>query len=282
MKKILADISGLALISAAIIGILFSLSGLILLGVYSSRITSSAENTFDRLSNAITVTAGGLDIAHSAVQEADTALDSLAITLENVNNSMTESQPSLKAISNLLGTDLPNTIRATQDSLDSAETSAKNIDGLLTSLSKIPFLGSLVYNPKVPLNETIGGVSDSLDEIPGNLEDAQKGLDLTIATMDSVNLELGSIAESTAQIRDSTGDTLLVIEDYQIMVDDLQKDLEGVQISLPRTLRMATAAAVAFLIWLGLAQIGFLLQGVELMHRGKIAREGTQTPRPSE
>ncbi len=149
MKNSLTYISGLAFMSAAVIGILFSLSGFVLLGVYAPRTTSNAQKTLDRLSNAMTVTASGLELAHSAVEEADTALDSLSATMEGINTSMTESQPSLKAISDLLGTELPNTIRATQDSLDSAETSAKNIDGLLTSLSKIPFLGTLVYNPKV-------------------------------------------------------------------------------------------------------------------------------------
>lgn len=282
MKNSLAYISGLALMSAAVIGILFSLSGFVLLGVYAPRTTSNAQKTLDRLSNAMTVTASGLELAHSAVEEADTALDSLSATMEGINTSMTESQPSLKAISDLLGTELPNTIRATQDSLDSAETSAKNIDGLLTNLSKIPFLGTLVYNPKVPLNVTIGGVSDSLADIPKDLEDAQKGLDLTIETMDSINRELGSIAESTDQIRGSTDDTLQIIEDYQIMVGDLQKDVERMQTNLPRTLRLLTAAAVAFLIWLGLVQIGFLLQGLDLIKRSKESRRERRTTPTSE
>lgn len=282
MKSFSAYYSGLALMSAAVIGILFSLGGFILLGVYSSRISSSMLATLDEISDALNVTSTGLDIAHGAVKEADTALGSLATTLEGVNISMTGSQPSLEAISTLLGTELPNTISATQDSLESAETSAKNIDDLLTGLSGIPFLGSLVYNPKVPLNETIGGISDSLNDIPEDLKNAQKGLDLTIDTMDSINLELGSIAESTTQIRESSGETLKVIEDYQIMVDGLQKDVEHLQTNLPRYLRWAAAAAVLFLIWLGLAQIGFLLQGMDLVKRSKEARKEKQTSHTAE
>lgn len=282
MKPILAYFSGLALMSAAIIGILFSLSGLVLLGVYSSQTTTNLMETLDGLSDALVVTAGGLDIAHGAVAEADTALDSLAVTLEGVNMSLTESRPSLESISDLLGTQLPNTISATQDSLEAAETSAKNIDNLLTSLSKIPFLGSLVYNPKVPLNKTIGDVSDSLNEIPEDLINAQKGMDLTIETMDSINLELGSITESTAQIRDSTTETLKVIEDYQVMMDDINKAVDQLKTNLPRYLQWATAAAVLFLLWLGLAQIGLLLQGTELVRRGKEARKENRTARQSE
>lgn len=272
MKPFISRISGLALVSAAVIGLIFSLSGLVLLGVYSTRINANLMGTLDGLSDALAVTAGGLDIAHGAVMEADTALGSLAVTLEGVNTSLTESRPSLESISDLLGTELPNTIRATQDSLESAETSAKNIDNLLTSLSKIPFLGSLVYNPKVPLNKTIGDVSDSLNEIPEDLINAQKGMDLTIETMDSINLELGTIAESTTQIRDSTTETIKVIEDYQVIMDDFNKAVEQLQTNLPRYLRWATAAAVLFLLWLGLAQIGLLIQGSEMVRRSNEAR----------
>ncbi len=53
-----------------------------------------------------------------------------------------------------------------------------------------------------------------LADIPKDLEDAQKGLDLTIETMDSINRELGSIAESTDNPRQHRH-TLQVIEDYQ-------------------------------------------------------------------
>lgn len=217
------------------------------------------------------MTGSGLDIAHSAVKEADSALESLESTMGGLTTSMSDAQPSLEAISDILGTELPNTIIATQDSLESAKTSAKNIDGLLTSLSKIPLLGALVYNPKVPLSDTIAGVADSLNEIPKDLINAQLGLDLTIESMDGINQELDNIAQSTARIRTSTDETLTVIENYQLMVDDLQQDVERIQRTLPRTLQWATAAAVVFLIWLGLAQIGLLLQGLELMRRVRLA-----------
>ncbi len=54
------------------------------------------------------------------------------------------------------------------------------------------------------------------------------------------------------------------------------------QTNLPRTLRILTAAAVAFLIWLGLVQIGFLLQGLDLIRRSKEYRREKQTARQSD
>ncbi|MHB0922723.1 MAG: hypothetical protein ACYC6H_05945 [Bellilinea sp.] len=268
MKPIFSRIAGTTLIGAAVIGIIFSLSGLILLAVYSARITASLEKSIVRVSDALSATGSALEIAGSALEDADSALDSLASTMEGVNASLRDSNPTFKTLSKLLGTELPDTIAATQGSLESAETSAKNIDNLLTSLSKIPLLGSLVYSPKVPLNETIGAVSDSLNGIPASLKNAQKSLDLTIKNLDTINTELGSITESTAQIRSSAGEAKQVIEDYELMVSDLQDDVDRMQTNLPRTMRWVTLAAALFLIWLGLAQIGLLTQGMELVKRG--------------
>lgn len=282
MKPLFSRTAGTALVGAAILGILFSLGGLILLGVYSTRITASLVDTLGELSDALVVTGNGLEIAGSALDEADTALGALAVTMEGVNTTLVESQPSLTTISTLLGTELPNTIIATQGSLESAETSAKNIDGLLSSLSRLPFLGSLVYNPEVPLNETLAGVSDSLDEIPTSLRNAQKSLDLALEGFDSVNTELSNITESTDQIRASTGEAIVVIEDYQEMVEDLQKDVERLQTDLPRKMRWVMLAAALFLVWLGLAQIGLLTQGLELIKRSKPPQPDDEKPHPVE
>lgn len=282
MKPLFSRTAGTALVGAAILGILFSLGGLILLGVYSTRITASLVDTLGELSDTLVVTGNGLEIAGSALDEADTALGALAVTMEGVNTTLVESQPSLTTISTLLGTELPNTIIATQGSLESAETSAKNIDGLLSSLSRLPFLGSLVYNPEVPLNETLAGVSDSLDEIPTSLRNAQKSLDLALEGFDSVNTELSNITESTDQIRASTGEAIVVIEDYQEMVEDLQKDVERLQTDLPRKMRWVMLAAALFLVWLGLAQIGLLTQGLELIMRSKPPQPDDEKPHPVE
>lgn len=282
MRPLFSRTAGTALIGAAVMGIIFSLGGLILLGVYSTRITASLVNTLGELSDALVVTGNGLEIAGSALDEADTALGALTVTMEGVNTSLIESQPSLTTISTLLGTELPNTIIATQGSLESAETSAKNIDGLLSSLSRLPFLGSLVYNPEVPLNETLAGVSDSLDEIPTSLKNAQKSLDLALESFDSVNTELGNMTESTDQIRASTGEAIVVIEDYQEMVEDLQKDVDRLQTDLPRKMRWVMLAAALFLVWLGLAQIGLLTQGLELIKRSNPPQPDDEKPHPVE
>ncbi|MFZ3080759.1 MAG: hypothetical protein WA109_13845 [Bellilinea sp.] len=269
MKPIFSRITGLALIIAAVMGLGLSLAGLIFLGRFSSRISTTLLSTLEYLDRALAITSDGLETAESSLKAADSALGSLVSTLDGVNESLQGMDPTLTALSTLLGKDLPETIKATQDSLDSAQTSAKNIDNVLTSLSRIPFLGSLVYNPEVPLNETLGDISDSLDAIPRSLRDAKSGLDAADKNLATITSDLGNVAQSTDQIDLSIADALLVIDEYQTLVADMQKRTKDLRQELPGQLRLASLAAALLLIWLAITQIGLLAQGVEFLARGR-------------
>ena len=269
MKPIFARITGLALIIAAVMGVILSLAGLILLGSFASRISTDLLSTLEYLDRALAITSDSLETAESSLQAADSALDSLVSTLDGVNESLQGMDPTLTGLSTLLGRDLPETIKATQDSLDSAQTSAKNIDSVLTSLSRIPFLGTLVYNPDVPLNETLGDISDSLDAIPRSLRDAKSGLDTADRNLATITSDLGNVTQSTDQIDLSIADALLVIDEYQTLVADMQKRTKDLRQELPGQLRLATLAAALLLIWLAIAQVGLLAQGVEFLTRGR-------------
>ena len=269
MKPIFSRITGLALIIAAVMGLGLSLAGLIFLGRFSSRISTNLLSTLEYLDRALAITSDGLETAESSLKAADSALGSLGSTLDGVNESLQGMDPTLTALSTLLGKGLPETIKATQDSLDSAQTSAKNIDNVLTSLSRIPFLGTLVYNPEVPLNETLGDISDSLDAIPRSLRDAKSGLDTADKNLATITSDLGNVAQSTDQIDHSIADALLVIDEYQTLVADMQKRTKDLRQELPGQLRLATLAAALLLIWLAITQIGLLAQGAEFMARGR-------------
>ena len=269
MKPIFSRITGLALIIAAVMGLGLSLAGLIFLGRFSSRISTNLLSTLKYLDRALAITSDGLETAESSLKAADSALGSLVSTLDGVNESLQGMDPTLTALSTLLGKGLPETIKATQDSLDSAQTSAKNIDNVLTSLSRIPFLGTLVYNPEVPLNETLGDISDSLDAIPRSLRDAKSGLDTADKNLATITSDLGNVAQSTDQIDLSIADALLVIDEYQTLVADMQKRTKDLRQELPGQLRLASLAAALLLIWLAITQIGLLAQGVEFLARGR-------------
>jgi len=269
MRPGLLRASGYALITAAVLGLILSLAGLVFLAVSFPRLSANLTGTLSGVSKALTITRDSLDIADTALLDADTALESLTATLDGVTTTLEASDDTFSSLSTLLGTDLPETIQATQASLDSAQVSAKNIDGVLTSLSKIPLLGRIVYNPEVPLNETIGGISDSLDAIPASLTSAKRGIDTVRTNLDDITIHLETISASTDQITASTGEARQVIDDYQTLLDSLQIRIADMQSQLPGQVELAGWIAVIFLLWLALAQLGLLTQGLDLLTRSR-------------
>lgn len=269
MKPIIARIAGTTLIFTAILGVILSAGGMILIGIYSARLNANLTGALSGFSDTLVVTRDGLDLSLAVLTEANTALNALMLTMDAVDASLQASKPTMDELSDLLGTDLPETIKSTQDSLASAQTSAKNIDAILTGLSKFPFLGSLVYNPEIPLNETLGDISESLDGIPTTLATAQRSLDRASKNFESVTLELDNISSSVDEIGSSTDEAQVVIGNYQDVVSRLQSRVAGMQTSLPRTLRWITLVLVIVLVWLGLAQIGLLVQGCQLLAQAR-------------
>jgi hypothetical protein len=123
----------------------------------------------------------------------------------------------------------------------------------------------------VPLNETIGGISTSLDSIPPRLQEAKRGLDTLSLNLDTVTLNMDQIASSTEDISASTNASLQVVEDYQQLANNLREEVESMQTALPGQLRLVFLGAALLLIWLGISQIGLLVQGLDLIERARKA-----------
>ena len=160
-------------------------------------------------------------------------------------------------------------IDKTQAALESAQTTALNLDKFLTGLSRLPLIGQLIYNPEVPLNETIGSISKSLDQVPLDLADAETSLATTSGNLVSISDEIGKVADGIGEMETSTRDALQVVTDYQAMVTGLQTKVDHAEQSLPNWLRTARWMASILLLWLIIAQIGLLLQGLELIRAQK-------------
>jgi uncharacterized phage infection (PIP) family protein YhgE len=121
-------IAGIVLICTAGLGVILSLGGLILLAVYHHNISTRVAAGLSDLNSALTITQDGLGAARNALISADAALDTRISTLEAVSAALKGMDPTLQALGSLVGTDLPDTLQATQDALESAQTSAKNVD----------------------------------------------------------------------------------------------------------------------------------------------------------
>ena len=160
---------------------------------------------------------------------------------------------------------LPDTILSTQKALDSAQTSAGFIDRTLDFLSSIPFLGVKQSPTKAPLGDALGDVSASLDDVPTTLKSMDGSLTDARTNLGSIEGQFTAISDDIRKIGDSLATAKEVTTQYQDVVASLQEKVTQTRENLPVTLALVGIILTILFIWLGLTQIGLMMQGLEMM-----------------
>jgi methyl-accepting chemotaxis protein len=175
---------------------------------------------------------------------------------------------------------LPTTITSTRSALASAQETARVADGLLSTISRFQLIGAELYNPEVPLNVAIGQVADSLNGLPESLASVQSDLRQTAGNLGEVNAQIGSVAGNMDDIGASMADAETVITKYQGIVGDLRGEIAEVRRELPGWLSAIRLGVSLVLLWLGIAQIGLLTQGWELIQRSRVTHPSERADEP--
>ena len=267
LGRILASSAGLALIVAGVAGLAFSISGLVVLPRFERKVESVMAEQFEVLDRALTTTSEGLITAETALVQATEAVDSLEGIMTEVGLAINDTAPILDVAAELLGEQLPTTIQATQETLTSVATSAQLVDDILGVISVIPFLGTDRYNPDVPLHQGFQDVADGLAGIPEMLLAAGEDLGAGAESLDDIEEGFAAMGQGIGETMTSLQSAQKVLEDYQAIVSDLEGSVSSVRESLPRWLRTLRWGLTLALVWLGIAQIGLMTQGWELIRR---------------
>jgi methyl-accepting chemotaxis protein len=271
MRQVLTRAAGAALIAAGVTGILFSLIALVVASRFLSDIQASADRRIAQIDRALTATGDGLIVAHDSLGRAEATISSLRTTIDGASQAITDTLPALDRVGVLVGQDLPATITSTRSALASAQETARVADGLLSTISQFQLIGAEIYNPQVPLNVAIGQVANSLDGLPESLASMQGDLRQTAGNLGEVNVQISSVAGNMDEIGASMANAETVIAKYQGIVGELRGQLAEVRHALPSWLSAIRVGVSLVLLWLGIAQIGLLTQGWELIQRSRAA-----------
>lgn len=267
-------IIGLFLIVAAVGGLIFSIAGLVLAWRVENRVTAGMQNFVDVLSQTLQTTSQGLTITQQALKSSVDTVSSLQTTVQTTAKTIKSSGPMVDEISNLMTTDLPNTVKSTESSLRTAQESAKVIDSVLSTLSSIPLIGSGIgYNPQVPLDQALGQVADSLTDLPDSFANMADSLKASSSNLETFQADLSVMAESIGEIEKSVAQYESVVGNYQKSLDNLNSNLSNIKGSLPNIVRSALIGLTIFLVWMVIVQFGLLTQGLELMFEERPARK---------
>ncbi|HEU5089583.1 MAG TPA: hypothetical protein VFT99_19140, partial [Roseiflexaceae bacterium] len=182
---------------------------------------------------------------------------------------ITDTIPTLDTLSSVVGDDMPRTISTTRQALDSAQSTARVADQLLTAISSIGLLNAQVYNPQVPLNVAIGQVAQSLDALPTSLSRMKTSINSASGSLLRVQQDTAGVASSVGEIRASLTQARDVLSRYQNTVTQLHNEVTSARSALPTWLSAVRWGGGLLMIWLGAAQIGLITQGMEYSRRAR-------------
>jgi methyl-accepting chemotaxis protein len=265
MRIAFRRITGYALILASIAGLLFSLAGIIGIWGVQRNLRESLMETLDLLDITLVTTTQGLTVVNDSLIKASTDVRALSATLQTTGRAISDTNPIIVEVSELVSDELPDAVLKTQIALTSAQASARLIERTLTIISNLPLLPIEAYNPPVPLEVALGEVVTSLDPIPESLSAMETNLNTSRGNLILIEAEFNIMARHIDDINTSVADARTVIHQYKGVVSTLQEQITSLQTNLPTWLNTAAWFITVGLVWLGLTQLGLLAQGFEMV-----------------
>ncbi len=265
MRTLLRRSIGFLLVIAALGGIIFSVYGLVTIWRLRPVALQNANSGLELIQASLDTTDQGLMVADLSLDSTIASISALEAAVETSSKTFAQILPIMDTLTDLTSDELPQTVISAQTSLIAAQESARIIDSVLRALVAIPFVSRDIYNPPVPLNVALGDVSKSLDALPASLRSIGKDMDTSSDNMAIIRADMDQIAVTISSINLSLEAAQGVINQYQLLVNDLQKRVENASPKVPGWINnLAWFTTLAFL-WLGMAQFGLLLQGLQLM-----------------
>jgi hypothetical protein len=256
-------IIGYTFIIAAIFGLIFSAAGIVLVWNVRTPITNSLINTFDLISTTLEATSSGLTIMDETISNTRSNLTTLESTIENASKAIDDSVPMVETISDLLSGSLPNAIEATQTGISSLQDAAGTIESTLQLLTSIPLLPVERYAPEVLFSDALDDISASLAPIPQSLADMESTLNTTQVNLIMIAAQVRTISRQISDLNDSLVEIKSIIGQYQDVITVVLDKLDSAQKNI-KTITLVTAWIFTIIfIWLGIAQVGLLTQGLE-------------------
>jgi hypothetical protein len=278
MHPFLKSVIGITLIIAAILGLLFSVAGIATVWVLEPRIENSLSHALDIGRSVLDTSSEALAIADKTLTTTVSSMDSLKGAVDSAAKTFDQISPLAETLSKLSQDTLPGTLKAAQTSLNSAAQSAKVIDDVLGALNSLPFVPKDLYNPDVPLHESLGNVANSLDAYLTSLESTQKNLSDASGNLAGVQNQLNQMATQIGNIGASMKEAQGVVQKYQDLIKVSQDRVDWLKSHLNTLMISLAAITTLILLWAMVVQLALFVQGWSLLQNRAPAVESVTSP----
>jgi uncharacterized phage infection (PIP) family protein YhgE len=274
-------IIGITFIVAAIIGLIFSMIGIGLVWGVKAPLTANLLNALDLIDTTLDATNAALVVLDDTLSKATSDVTRLENTIETSSKAVDDSVPMVETLSDLLSVNIPQAIEATQTGISSLQDAAGTVESTLALLTSIPFLPIEKYNPEVSLTVALDDVSQSLDEIPQSLIEMGNTLNTTRGNLTLLAAQVRIISRNVSDLKSSLYDLQSVLKQYEDVITTIQEKVASLRVNLSTIITVTAWIFTIIFIWLGIAQIGLLTQGLERVNWPPTSRtgEGEESPK---
>jgi methyl-accepting chemotaxis protein len=280
MRQISIRLTGILLVLGAVLGTVLAVGGLLFVWRAEASVSDALTETIDLLDATLVTTSESLELINGMLLGMKGDLAGIRLSLDDASRSMQATADVTDSVADLIGEDFSVVVSETQQSLLTVQNSAQMIDNTLSLISRIPLIGPSLsggYRVDMPLGSSIQGVSESLEPVSGSLKDVQSGLKQTSQNFELMKEDLENLIGTIDGIESSLADAEIMMTDYQVLFARSQEKLQNARAAAPKMVRNALLAGTVFFIWLLIAQVAMLLQGVDMMLRRRVV---TVTRRP--
>jgi len=275
--KVMRRILGVLVMSAGILGLVLSLTGLVGVWVVKPTVADYANTTIVTLNDSVNTSQQAMEITGQALGATIESVDALSAMLAATAATVEDTMPVLIQLNTFMGDKLPTTIVSATSSLETAQQAAQVLDNAIMSLdtfravlSGVPLLGAVLeqpaqaYNPEQPLADSLGDLASSLEDLPELFTEMADNIDKADDNLETIQSNLTTMSDSVGLISISLSEYQVMILQSQSSMENLSETLTSLQSNLTSILNGAAIVFSLFFVWLLAAQVVILSQGWEL------------------
>jgi hypothetical protein len=291
--KVMRRILGILVMSAGILGLVLSLTGLVGVWVVKPTAAEYANTIIVALNESISTSLEAMQVTGQALGATIDSVDALSAMLAATAATVKDTEPVLNQVNILMGEKLPTTIESATNSLESAQQAAQVLDSAIRSLeafqsvlSGAPLLSAFVeqpeaaYDPEKSMADSLGELASSLEDLPELFTEMAVNMDKADDNLETIQNNLTTMSESVGLISKSLGEYQVMIGQSQSSMENLGVMLSNVQSNLPNILNGIAIVLSLFFLWLLAAQIVIFSQGWELYQGTASHMEGGEDEEP--
>ncbi len=262
------------IIVISILGILACLAGVVGSWVVNQRLTDRILSLLSGVQTQLTSAEGSLVNARDQLGTAKTALQSIHEAASQLGSNAEQNSPLLDKISTIFNEKLGPVINSIQERFNPIKEAILSVNSKLEALNALTGLQLPTLTPQLnALNDRIQELNQAVQQLRASIQEFKTGvvenlLTPFLAKLDQITNLVSNLEQSVNGFLDRT--------------HNLQAAIQGLQVSLPKTIDLITILLTILLIWMILAQISLILVGSFYLKTGKMVWQTPAQIQPAE